>query len=389
MSNSSLVNYVKISPNRTSPRRNKITTITIHHMAGNLSVETCGNVFAPRSRQASSNYGIDSNGRVGMYVEEKDRSWCSSSSSNDHQAVTIEVADDVIGNVWHSSDKAMKKLIELCADICRRNGIRQLNYTGNTSGNLTMHKWFANTDCPGKYLEGKFPWIASEVNKLLNGGTYTPPSSQGDYNYNPESKGYLCKGDTGASVKSMQQMLIAIGISCGSCGSDGSFGNDTFTAVKTFQKQNGLVVDGFYGQKTKSALISKYDCIANNSNISVQANKSKISVDGYWGKNTTLKLQKIFNTTQDGIISNQWLCYKDKNPGLDSGWDWYKNPNGNGSQLIKAMQKWSGMTISECDGEIGNDTIIALQRKLGTTVDGFVSAPSNMVKALQTWANKQ
>ena len=87
MSNSSLVNYVKISPNRTSPRRNKITKITIHHMAGNLSVETCGNVFAPRSRQASSNYGIDSNGRVGMYVEEKDRSWCSSSSSNDHLAM--------------------------------------------------------------------------------------------------------------------------------------------------------------------------------------------------------------------------------------------------------------------------------------------------------------
>ena len=169
MSNSSLVDYVKISPNKTSPRNHKIDRITIHHMAGNLSVETCGNVFSPSSRQASANYGIDSDGRVGMYVEEKDRSWCSSNKANDHRAVTIEVADDVIGNGWHSSDKAMNKLVELCADICRRNGITRLNYTGDTNGNLTMHKWFASTDCPGAYLESKFPWIAEQVNKKLSG----------------------------------------------------------------------------------------------------------------------------------------------------------------------------------------------------------------------------
>lgn len=185
MSNSSLVDYVRISPNRTSPRRNKIDRITIHHMAGNLSVETCRNVFAPSSRQASSNYGIGSDGRVGMYVEEKDRSWCSSSSANDHRAVTIEVADDVIGNGWHSSDAAMKKLVELCTDICSRNGIARLNYTGNTSGNLTMHKWFVATDCPGAYLESKFPWIAEQVNNLLAGGNYTPPSNSGSLIFMP------------------------------------------------------------------------------------------------------------------------------------------------------------------------------------------------------------
>ena len=169
MSNSALVNYTRISPNRTSPRNQKIDRITIHHMAGNLSVESCGNVFAPSSRQASSNYGIDSEGRVGMYVEEKDRSWCSSSGDNDHRAVTIEVADNAGAPGWGCSEKAMNKLVELCADICRRNGIARLNYTGDTSGNLTMHKWFATTDCPGAYLESKFPWIAYQVNKILNG----------------------------------------------------------------------------------------------------------------------------------------------------------------------------------------------------------------------------
>ena len=170
MSNSSLVNYTKISPNRTSPRNHKIDRITIHHMAGNISVETCGNVFAPSSRQASSNYGIDSNGRVGMYVEEKDRSWCSSSSINDNRAITIEVADNAGAPNWGCSNAAMAKLVLLCADICRRNGISRLNYTGNTNGNMTLHKWFANTDCPGAYLESQMPKIASEVNKLLASG---------------------------------------------------------------------------------------------------------------------------------------------------------------------------------------------------------------------------
>lgn len=173
MSNSSLVSYTKISPNKTVPRNHKIDRITIHHMAGNLSVETCGNVFAPSSRQASSNYGIGSDGRVGMYVEEKDRSWCSSSKANDHRAVTIEVADDG-RNPWHCSDAAMNTLVELCADICRRNGIPELIYTGDTRGNLTMHKWFAATDCPGSFLESKFQWIADEVNKKL--GISSSPS---------------------------------------------------------------------------------------------------------------------------------------------------------------------------------------------------------------------
>ena len=134
-------------------------------MAGNLSVETCGAVF--QTKKASSNYGIGSDGRIGMYVEEHNRAWTSSSPDNDHQAVTIEVANDRIGGDWHVSDKALAKLIDLCVDICKRNGIKQLNYTGDKNGNLTMHKWFAATNCPGAYLESKFPYIASEVNKKL------------------------------------------------------------------------------------------------------------------------------------------------------------------------------------------------------------------------------
>lgn len=167
MSNSSLISYTKISPNRTSPRRQPIRKITIHHMAGNLTVEQCGAVFAPTSRRASSNYGIGTDGRIGMYVEEKDRAWTSSSPNNDNQAVTIEVANNTLGPNWTVSDKAMTSLIDLCVDICKRNGIQRLNFTGDKTGNLTMHCYFKSTLCPGPYLKSKFPYIASEVNKRL------------------------------------------------------------------------------------------------------------------------------------------------------------------------------------------------------------------------------
>ncbi len=179
MSNSPLVNYTAISPNSSNPRNNKIKKITIHHMAGNLSVETCGRVFNGRNRPASSNYGIGSDGRVGMYVEEKNRAWTSSSPSNDNQAITIEVANDGGANTnWHVSDKALAKLIDLCVDICKRNGIARLNYTGDANGNLTRHNMFAATTCPGPYLQSKFPYIADEVNKrLAAAGTTSSPES--------------------------------------------------------------------------------------------------------------------------------------------------------------------------------------------------------------------
>ncbi len=172
--NSSLVSYIKLSPNKTSPRNHAIDTITIHCMAGNLSIETCGNVFAPTSRKASSNYGIGSDGRIAMYVEEKDRSWCSSNAANDHRAVTIEVANDGGAPDWHVSDKAMTALINLVADICKRNNIKELKWQGNKAligqinkQNMTVHRWFAAKACPGNYLYNKHGYIADEVNKKL------------------------------------------------------------------------------------------------------------------------------------------------------------------------------------------------------------------------------
>lgn len=173
MSNSKLVSYTKLSPNYSVINNKKNKKITIHHMAGNLTVETCGNVFANPSRQASSNYGIGTDGRIALYVEEHHRAWTSSNAANDNQAVTIEVANDEIGGNWHVSDKAMESLINLCVDICKRNGIDKLVWTGDKNGNLTCHYMFKATSCPGAYLKSKMAWIAAEVNKRLSGNTTT------------------------------------------------------------------------------------------------------------------------------------------------------------------------------------------------------------------------
>lgn len=167
MSNSKYVTYTRLSPN-CSPRTAPISKITIHHMAVvNGSLEGVGARFADPNSYASANYGIDSDGRVGMYVPEDKRAWTSSNSENDNMAVTIEVANSAAGPDWPVSAKAYAKLIDLCVDICERNGIQALNYTGDTKGNLTRHNMFTQTACPGPYLQARFPQIAEEVNKRL------------------------------------------------------------------------------------------------------------------------------------------------------------------------------------------------------------------------------
>mgnify|MGYP001199449921 FL=1 len=172
--NSPLVSYTKISPNKTSPRNHPIDTITIHCVVGQCSVETLGEIFAKESRKASSNYGIGADGRIGMYVEEKDRSWCSSNAANDHRAITIEVASDTT-HPYKVNDKAYAALLDLLTDICKRNGIKKLLWKGDKSligqvdkQNMTVHRWFANKSCPGDYLYNKHWEIAEEVNKRLN-----------------------------------------------------------------------------------------------------------------------------------------------------------------------------------------------------------------------------
>lgn len=260
--NSPLISYKKISPNKTSPRNHRIDTITIHCMAGNLSVETCGNIFASASRKprASSNYGIGTDGRIALYVEEKDRSWASSNAANDHRAVTIEVANDGGAPDWHVSDKAISSLIELVTDICKRNSIKKLVWSTNKSDrinhlhgcNMTIHRDFAAKACPGDYLYNKHQYIAEEVNKRLGvktvpiGITITP-----EINPYKEPITNVRKGTKGEGAKWVQWYLWRFGLlEKGEI--DGIIDQKSNDAIREAQRRLGLVVDGIVGKASKA-----------------------------------------------------------------------------------------------------------------------------------------
>lgn len=300
MSNSSLINYTKISPNKTSGRKHSIDSVAIHCMAGNLSIESCGSLFARSTTKASSNYGIGSDGRIAMYVEEKDRSWCTSSSEVDNRAVTIEVASESTAP-YKITDKAYKALIDLLVDICKRNGIKKLIWSNNRTDrinhvngcNMECHRDHANKACPGDYIYEREGKIAEEVNKKL--GVKTSSSNETIYRvrkvwsdtktqlgayydlntakeiakknsgYNvydnngkqvyPTTKAYtggfpivppiLKMNTSGLQVQRLQKFLNWYGGY--KLVVDGAFGNKTYLAVVDFQKKEKLAVDGKFG----------------------------------------------------------------------------------------------------------------------------------------------
>lgn len=281
MSNSPLVQYTDLSPHYYSRDGHKITDITIHHMAGNLTVETCGRVF--HNRKASSNYGIDSKGKIAMYVPEALGSWANANKPSNQRSITIELANDRVGGDWHVSDIAIARCIDLCVDICKRNGIRRLNFTGDKTGNLTMHCYFYATGCPGPYLKTKFKYIADQVNRRLaqdpalvtdkldvDGifgyrstlalqrwlGTYQDGVISGQSRF---CKRYLpawtaVQYGSGGSVcvKALQSHLKSKGYNPGSI--DGLAGKNTIKALQIWLGFKGNSVDGIFGPATAKAL---------------------------------------------------------------------------------------------------------------------------------------
>lgn len=193
MSNSPLVSYTKISPNRTSPRNHAIDTITIHCVVGQLTAEVIASLFVPKERQASCNYCVGLDGRIGLICEEKDRSWCSFSRANDHRAITIETACDLKAP-YAVRPVVYDALIKLCADICQRNGKKRMVWIEDKNKALayvpkpdemrmTLHRWFASTACPGDWLVEHMAEIADRVNALL--GAETPSAPVEDKPFEP------------------------------------------------------------------------------------------------------------------------------------------------------------------------------------------------------------
>lgn len=231
MSNSSLVEYTKFSPNKSSPRKNAIDRISIHCVVGQVSIQSLGSIFSPSSKKASSNYGIGYDGKVGMYVEEKDRSWCTSSSANDNRAVTIEVASDA-KDPYAVRDAAYKGLLDLVTDICKRNGKNKLIWFGDKDTTLaytpksnemvlTVHRWFANKSCPGNYLYNLHPQIVAEVNRRLAEGSTTTGEEDEDMTLDTfkklmnEYRAELQDNDAGAWSEEARNWAVSVGLIAG------------------------------------------------------------------------------------------------------------------------------------------------------------------------------
>lgn len=184
MSNSGLVVYTKLSPNHSGQRTHNIDRITPHCVVGQLSCESICGCFTSPEREASCNYGIGTDGRISLCVEEKNRSWCSSSNANDQRAVTIECSSDKTAP-YAMTDAVYAALIDLCTDICKRNGKSKLLWFGDKNKTLayepkademiiTVHRWFANKSCPGDWLYNRLGDLAAKVTSRLGGGSQQP-----------------------------------------------------------------------------------------------------------------------------------------------------------------------------------------------------------------------
>ena len=304
--NSPLVSYTKRSPNHSGQRTHSIDRITPHCVVGQCSVETLGNIMYPTSRQASCNYGIGPDGRVGMYVEEKNRSWCSSSNANDQRAITIECASDTF-HPYAMNDKVYATLITLCTDICRRNGKKKLLWFADKNKSLnyipaademvlTVHRWFANKSCPGDWLYSRLSDVAAKVTANLSSAS-TPTTTPSTSKTTEEVAKEVIAGKWG-NGEDRKQRLTAAGYNYSLIQAKVNelMGAKTTVSSKSIDELAREVIQGKWGngEERKNRLISAgydYSAVQAKVNELMGGIKSTKSVDqlareviyGYWG----------------------------------------------------------------------------------------------------------
>lgn len=300
MGYSSMVCYEALSPNHYNGRKGyEVDTLTPHYMGGNCSIETCGDIFAPTSRQASSNYGIGSDGRVACYVDEDDAAWTSGSWRNDCRAITFECANYGDGSL---SDACWESLVQLCADICRRYGFDGVVYTGGTNYYevpenhmlLTMHRWFQETDCPGDWFAGRFNQLADDINAAM--GSDTP-------SYEPHNNTHGGKLDVDGigGYNTVLDMQHALGTYEDGVISGQWYGNKDYLwgmesvewgaqgspMVRAMQEKVGAYVDGIWGENTSKSLQQYL--------IDKGYEVGEAGCDGYFGRESVKGLQRCLN----------------------------------------------------------------------------------------------
>lgn len=247
MSNSKLVNKTSLTSVNYSKGRDgkKIKKITIHHCAGVLSIDQIASFFKNGAREVSAHYGIGNDGKIVQCVDEKNTAWTDSNWNSNCTSVTIETSNNKTGGKWTVSDKALKSLIKLVADIAKRNDLGTLV----KGKNVTWHRMYIATTCPGDYLLSKMDYIIKEANKINNAKPTTKKKYTGTFPKLP-SRGYFKNGDSGVQVKYLQKFLnwsINANLVV-----DGIIGVKTLSAVGTFQKKTGITVDKLFGKNSLS-----------------------------------------------------------------------------------------------------------------------------------------
>lgn len=390
--NSSLATYKNISKNKTSPRNHVIDTITIHCLVAQWTAKRGCDYFATTDKDCSANYVVGYDGSIGLSVEEKDRSWCSSSGANDHRAITIEVASDM-QHPYAVTDKALAALIELVADICKRNNIKQLRWKDDKSligqvdkQNMTLHRWLANTSCPGDYLYSKHPYIVQQVNKKLGVVDAEIPVNKelkfkvGDIVKFAGGTHYSSGNATsGKSVNGSNAKVTAVSkdakhpyhlraVNDGGAFISGVYGwvdectvseikpvitgkIDTIKEVQIWANTNykaGLEVDGSCGPKTKKALIKILQTELN------QTYNAGLEVDGSFGPKTTAacpNLRQGMKNDVVGVLQALLICKGYSEAYLD------KSYGSITTNAVKSFQKKKGLTV---DGSAGKYTFAEL-----------------------------
>lgn len=393
MSRSPYIDNVVLTSKHSGRRTHKIQAFVIHHMAAVWTGKFCAEYFRDTpSREASANYCIGYNGDVALNVEEQNRAWTSSSNWADQRALTYELANSKRGHPWEVSDKTLEVLIKMLAEQHKRYGLKKASYTGDTSGTLWRHDWFAQTNCPGPYLGGKLSYIAQEVNKILSGKESTPTPSK-PATSKPSDDLYGAK--LVKNENAYFQVTVDEGIKVRNAPSTTATHTGTLEkgdSVNYFKVYDG---NGFrwlqYKGNSGNTLYVPYRASGSGQTqwgsfhdvrpkkASKPKPKNNLAVDGSWGPAVTTALQKHYGTTVDGKITGQPNNQSIRN--IPSA-----TTSGSGSLLITAMQKDVGTTQ---DGKISDPSLMirAMQKRLGTTQDGHVSNPSLMVKEMQRRLN--
>lgn len=403
--NSSLAEMISISPNRTSPRNQPISKITIHHWAGTGTLETFKNIVMNPGRGMSANYAIDSYGHIGLFCPEGDRSWCSSSPWNDHRSVTIEVANSAYGDAsgWPISEASYKSLIKLCVDICKRNGIKKLEFTGDRNGSLTYHFQFSQTLCCGPWIKARTNEICNLVNAQLNGGstsTTTKPATKPSTGYTKSLKGNTVVYDSPNGKK------------VGTVGVDGVYtiteekanGNITYGKLKS--GAGWVIVKQTASQPTTTTATTfkVNDLVSIASNATYYTGQSipgwvlqeKWYISSISGNRAVLGLNQSKNRNIQSPINTKYLTIV--NVPKQSSW-WSGKVNSQIRELQQILNiggagiKVDGIagdaTFAACkkytieQGDTGN-LIKWVQKRLGVTADGYAGTTTmNAIYAFQ------